>query len=545
MTSPSPPTSSDSRRPRHWLWLPAGLAAILIVATTAALWQRPEPFDALPTLDPIPITVVRGVHLLGALAPSAAYVIETSDGLVLVDSGLQSDAALLRSQLDQLKLPWRNLRAILLTHIHGDHSGGAAQLRMMTQAKVYAGKGDAAPLRTGAPRDAFFSVFEMPYRVPHSTPVDVELQGGETLKFGSVRFRVLATPGHTPGSVCYLMERGSLRVLFSGDVVMSLRGDDRMAHPHLRTPLGTYAAYAPPRFRGDADAFLSSLRELRKLPAPQLVLPGHPRMDKTPQSPAITQAGWEDMLDKGIRDLETLVQRLANDGADFLDGIPKQLLADLYYLGDFAGNATYGLMAGGEFFVFGSPNGSRFLEFIRTRMQQLSLEPMNPTAIVLTEVDADDAAGLKELFQSCPCTVVVPDGAVSALSASCPPETTILPASELPLRGWFAVEPISFAGREDRTTAYQFGTQEKSVLITGRIPIMPEEIPYGRLVADMEQSKVSVADYLKSIDELGTRQPNIWLPATPSNGQNANLYDDEWQEILRSNRKLVSERFRP
>src|SRR5262245_16022075 len=107
MTSPSQPTSGDSRRPLRWPWLLAGLALILIVATSAALWQRPESLDALPTLDPIPMTVVRGVHLLGALAPSAAYAIETSNGLVLVDSGLQSDAALVRSQLDQLRLPWR------------------------------------------------------------------------------------------------------------------------------------------------------------------------------------------------------------------------------------------------------------------------------------------------------------------------------------------------------------------------------------------------------------------------------------------------------
>ena len=70
----------------------------------------------------------------------------------------------------------------------------------------------------------------MPNEVPHPTTVDVELTGGETFVFGDVRFQALATPGHTPGSVCYLMEHGSLRTLFSGDVITTLKGDPAVSH---------------------------------------------------------------------------------------------------------------------------------------------------------------------------------------------------------------------------------------------------------------------------------------------------------------------------
>ena len=51
--------------------------------------------------------------------------------------------------------------------------------------------------------------------------------------------QVIATPGHTPGSVCYLLDRGRLRVLFSGDVII---------HLGPRT-LGTYTTYLAPRCR--------------------------------------------------------------------------------------------------------------------------------------------------------------------------------------------------------------------------------------------------------------------------------------------------------
>src|SRR5262249_45058062 len=157
----------------------------------------------------------------------------------------------------------------LLTHAHGDHCGGAEELRKRTGARVYAGSGDAAVLRAGEPREAFFSAFYMPYHVPHPTAIDVELVGGETLDFGDVRFQVLATPGHTPGSTCYLLEKGKLRALFAGDVITMLLGEDQ-PRLHVRKALGIYSAYLAPRYRGDARSYLASLHMLRSLPVPDL-----------------------------------------------------------------------------------------------------------------------------------------------------------------------------------------------------------------------------------------------------------------------------------
>ena len=119
-------------------------------------------------------------------------------------------------------------------------------MRVETGAKVYAGEGDVAVLAKGRPREAVFSTFYMPEYAPHVTSVDVALKGGETIALGDVLIRVIAAPGHTPGSMCYLMERKGFRALFAGDVIMMLRGDD---HPRteLGKPLGTYSAYLSPR----------------------------------------------------------------------------------------------------------------------------------------------------------------------------------------------------------------------------------------------------------------------------------------------------------
>ena len=81
------------------------------------------------------------------------------------------------------------------------------------------------------------------------------------------------------------------------------------------------------------------------------MLPGHPRAERIPQSPRLSQKRWESLLDGGIRDMETLLARYEADGADFLDGQPRTLLPDLEYLGDFGGSAVYGLFAESRFFL--------------------------------------------------------------------------------------------------------------------------------------------------------------------------------------------------
>src|SRR4051794_29068583 len=167
-------TRPSSRRRRR-----VGVLAALIVAIGLVAWWRWSvsgrwrglSADRVPLLRPTALTILPGVHLLGGLDPSAAYAIETARGLVLVDSGLRGDAGRIGEQLAELGLASRPVRTVLLTHSHGDHSGGAQALRERFGAIVYAGKGDAPVLRAGGPREAFFSTFSMPRDTPHPTTV--------------------------------------------------------------------------------------------------------------------------------------------------------------------------------------------------------------------------------------------------------------------------------------------------------------------------------------------------------------------------------------
>ncbi len=534
---------STNRRSRTIAYLSVAAAGFFIFAAYRYYSIGSAPFFSTSTVLPLARSaaqVVPGIYILGGLSPSVAYVVETSQGFVLIDSGLDEDAGLLKLQMTELGLDWKRVRAILLTHVHGDHSGGAQALRAATRAKVYAGAGDTQVLREGQSREAFFSTYYMPNDNPHPTTVDVALEGGEMLAFGDVVIQALAMPGHTPGSVCYLLERTNLRALFAGDVIMMLSGDE-MPRTEYRKPLGTYSAYLAPRYRGTANDSLASLRRLRSLPVPDIVLPGHPNADSNPQSPSLAQKSWESLLDRGIRDMETLLSRYEVDGALFLDGIPKQLLPDMYYLGDFKGVCIYGFFASSRFFVVDAPGGPGLLEFVKTRLRQLGREPVAPTAVLLTSCGGDETAGLEELVENTHVQIVALSPSIEQLQESCPPGTVILAAEELSNKGWFPVTTLSLNGRGLASCAYQLSWNGKTVLFSGKIPVWLEENPpaRGKLMAELTRSKDDLRDFFLAITALDKLKPNLWLPAVSPFGQNANLYESDWKQLIEDNLRLI------
>ena len=477
-----PASLTRSRRWRTTVVTAASAVAIAILALGGWLWFRAA-VDAsfskarVPRLARSSVRVAPKLYMIGDLGPSAAYVIETSVGFILVDSGLDKDAAHLKAEMAKLGLDWKRVRIILLTHAHGDHTGGAEGLRLAAGAKVYAGEGDVAVLSTGGPREALFSTFYMPDQETHSTHVDFALKGGETISLGDINIRAIATPGHTPGSMCYLMERRDYRALFAGDVIMMLRGDDQ-PRTELGKPLGTYSAYLSPRYRGNAKDYLDTLERLRQVPVPDLVLPGHPRADVSPESPCLSQDRWQSLLDRGIADLKTILSRYASDGADFLDGIPKVLLPELYYLGNFRGSAVYAFFASSKFFVVDAPGGAGVLDFVKGGLRRLGREPSNPAAVLLTSCSRSATAGLSELVEKCRTAVVVSADGVEFLRESLPPGTTIIPAEELPDKGWFPVISIPLRGLGFAPAAYELTVVRK------RKFSLPGEIPRARYTGD-------------------------------------------------------------
>jgi hypothetical protein len=68
---------------------------------------------------------------------------------------------------------------------------------------------------------------------------------------------------------------------------------------------------------------------------------------------------------------------------------------------------------------------------------------------------------------------------------------------------------------------------------------MPNDDAWNALVSDLLEGRGDVADYCGALEDLRAAKPDLWLPAVPSNGQNANLYDNQWEQIIADNRAMI------
>jgi len=131
------------------------------------------------------------------------------DGIV-IDTGTGYGSWEILKSIEEKK-PLKEIESIALTHMHFDHTGGAETFAKATNAKVYISEKDGEFLRKKDKKAAG-------YESPMSEMPDVELA---YVKEGDMigPLRVIETPGHTAGSICFYEPEEKL--LFTGDTVFS------------------------------------------------------------------------------------------------------------------------------------------------------------------------------------------------------------------------------------------------------------------------------------------------------------------------------------
>lgn len=171
------------------------------------------------------------------------YLISTEKAAVVIDPGFRSNEA-----LEFLKNAKDKERLIMLTHAHFDHIGFADELAEITDTKIAIGEKDAPALS-----DNYINL-SAPFGDPLSPfEADMLLTDGQDVEIGDILFKVIHTPGHTVGSVCYLIDD----ILFSGDTLFN-------------------ASIGRTDFPGGSFSQISSsIKKLYALPESTVLLSGH------------------------------------------------------------------------------------------------------------------------------------------------------------------------------------------------------------------------------------------------------------------------------
>jgi glyoxylase-like metal-dependent hydrolase (beta-lactamase superfamily II) len=157
---------------------------------------------------------------VGVLAGmSYAWVVPTAHGALVVDTGDDDKGEALLAELKARNVAPTAVHTVLITHAHGDHTHG---LQHFPNAHVVVGPGESPYIKGEAfLGPSWMAKMQKPIPVPRDL---VEAHDGDTLDVDGVAIRVVHVPGHTPGSLMYLM--GDL--LFTGDSLMMRKGKLQM-----------------------------------------------------------------------------------------------------------------------------------------------------------------------------------------------------------------------------------------------------------------------------------------------------------------------------
>lgn len=160
------------------------------LAATMAKWTAPfEPFQLLGN-----------IYYVGTDG-IAVYIIKTSDGLILMDTGVPQSTGMIKEHIAKLGLKESDIKLILNSHAHFDHTGGFAEIKKDTGAQLVSGERDKPLLEGGYyPGDEQNKDIGFP-----PVKVDRTVKDGDKVTLGDTTLTAHATPGHSPGCTSWSM----------------------------------------------------------------------------------------------------------------------------------------------------------------------------------------------------------------------------------------------------------------------------------------------------------------------------------------------------
>lgn len=230
------------------------LAAVAAIAAAPAGAQS---LDNPTWMEPVtPFRIADRLYYVGS-RDLAALLIDSGDGLILLDAGLPDFAPRLLANIRTLGFDPRDIRILLTSHAHFDHAGGLAAVQAASGARMFASHADAPLLARGGKDD-----FQWDDRFPYPpVRVDRRLKDGEKVTLGRVTLTAHLTPGHTKGCTTWTFP-------------VTDRGRTYAAQYNCSTTVPGYRLLGNARYPAIADDYRRTFAKVRRLPC-DIFLAGH------------------------------------------------------------------------------------------------------------------------------------------------------------------------------------------------------------------------------------------------------------------------------
>jgi metallo-beta-lactamase class B len=188
--------------------LAASIVIVLSSMTSAPLVQAQAPATAPSSppsnpdwLTPIaPFRIADNLYYVGS-KDLASYLIVTPKGDILINSSFVESVPLIRASVEQLGFHFNDIKILLISHSHGDHDAGSADVVKQSGAKYMVMDGDVPVVESGGASDFAYGDQHYP-----AAKVDRVLHDGDEVRVDNVVLVAHKTPGHTRGCTTWTLK---------------------------------------------------------------------------------------------------------------------------------------------------------------------------------------------------------------------------------------------------------------------------------------------------------------------------------------------------
>ena len=226
-----------------------------------------------------------------------SYLLDTGDGLALIDQGFAETVYLLFESIRRLGFNPKDIKHLLVSHGHFDHCGGTRLVHEYSKARIYMSKEDCQMMNEHPEWVGFDYQNWIPFEV------DQFYDWEKPTVIGRFEIQTIHCPGHTPGTTSFVFkDEGKVLAMHGGIGVNTLIPEFYEEFPDWPHDL--------------LPKFLQSIERMRQV-TPDIPLPSHPSqipvLDKCgtykpgDENPFINPQGWFNMLDVRQKDAEALL----------------------------------------------------------------------------------------------------------------------------------------------------------------------------------------------------------------------------------------------